>query len=331
MAVQRKVIDPRGDIVISLRRETAHERKRRKKVASRQSAFGDAQDRSQNLGPATEPFELVVSSKVLCLISPVFEALLTGPFRESEEFANASNRGRRETNRPSAVGSIIGGPTASNGASDESIEASDESSAGTTDSLYTLDLPEDDPEAMTTLLNIAHFRPASGLPGGLAKKDSTDDCGTVVLEKVAVLCDKYQCLSILGVVGQHWAQIAYDKLRAKYLDPYLQEAKEKGHGRQDPRLDAYVINCSRLLVFCVVADLPDTFAALCSDVVDHHVGPITTLVSQSEQATGMKRLMDDTTPANMLQHALLPRTLAGMIYTPEGLCVPVPSFRELSY
>ncbi|KAK5653078.1 hypothetical protein OQA88_9365 [Cercophora sp. LCS_1] len=68
-----------------------------------------------------KPISLVVSSKILCLASPVFKVMLTGNFREAREFRNlnASKEGQTEP--------------------------------------YTIELPEDNPLGMTNLLHLLHF------------------------------------------------------------------------------------------------------------------------------------------------------------------------------
>lgn len=70
-------------------------------------------------GKTRAPISLVVSSKVLCLASPVFKVMLTGNFREAREFRNATKQGQSER--------------------------------------YVIELPEDDATATTTLMNLLHL------------------------------------------------------------------------------------------------------------------------------------------------------------------------------
>jgi hypothetical protein len=59
---------------------------------------------------------------------------------------------------------------------------------------YPLPLPEDDPEAMTLLCNIIHHRVV----------DIPRNPSLTCLKKLAVLCNKYDCLSICSAWGELW-------------------------------------------------------------------------------------------------------------------------------
>ena len=317
MAAQREVVDPRGDIILRLRRhvQLAPAEPKRQKTAATEALVAEATpladntDIAQDPELAAEPLDIVVSSNVLCLVSPVFKALLTGPFRESSEFAAASAHNSKKAVRqggPSSA-SIIGCPAAETEAS-LSPNSGSGSSSGEPDVLYTLELPEDDCDAMLTLMNMAHFRPCSAFPSEETSSD-TSVPGAILLGKLAVLCDKYQCPGLL-VVGVQWVQAVHTHLQKTQLEIYL-AIRKRNPNYANTYLVHYLANCCRLLVFCWVADLPDTFSALCSDIVKYHVGPITSFAGPSEQASGTKRPRDETLPSTILGHVLLPKFLAG--------------------
>lgn len=316
MATRREIIDPRGDVVLKLRREIKSalsdaepqhhttERKQELSSAVDDVNHGSMMDVVETAEPSVataqgaeivpetvwETVEIVVASKILCLISPVFEALLTGPFRESREFAHTSRRNHENASDAalqlgSTGGSTICGPTAA-------AEAN-------VDTLYSLELPEDDPEVMIVFMRVAHYRPCLDFP----KEDSNGQAtvpGTLLLEQLAVLADKYQCMMVLDAISTDWAQVSLTNLRMTFLEPYLAESQSV---QSKQRLAAYISNCCRLLVFCAATDVPAIFSGICSDIVNHHKGPITSL---------MANYLDTPTKAfEKLKHPLLPEALPG--------------------
>jgi hypothetical protein len=182
----RVIIDPEGDIVLQL-----HE-----KQLSEAAADGKTE------GEKLETRELIVSSKVLSLASPVFRVMIGGKFKEGVELAEKT--------------------------------ASSET--------YDLPLPEDDAEATIVLCKILHFN----------IKDVPEKPTTVCLEKLAYLCDKYQCINAMKYCGGLWLRnwlLVCDK--------------------EDPSID----DLCRLLIFAYVVDLPYEFLGISWKLFLTHKGP----------------------------------------------------------
>ncbi|KAK2030587.1 hypothetical protein LX32DRAFT_692319 [Colletotrichum zoysiae] len=143
--------------------------------------------------------ELQVSSKVLILASPVFKAMLDGNFMEATELA----RNTGFTNP------------------------------------YSIDLPDDDVEAMITLCQILHFY--------VVKRPELSG-----LSKLAFISDKYECTQALNYCGRVW------------ISDWLQE-----YDRNVPPM----VDFCHLLVFSYVVDLPLEFSEISWRIFLHHEGP----------------------------------------------------------
>jgi hypothetical protein len=182
----RVVIDPDGDIVLQLHQE--------------QPSEGAADDKTVGKKPETR--ELIVSSKVLSLASPVFRVMIGGKFKESVELAEKK-------------------------ASSETCD---------------LPLPEDDAEATIIFCRILHFN-VNGVP---------EKPTTVLLEKLAYLCDKYQCISAMKYCGGLW------------LRNWLLVCDN-----EDPSID----DLCRLLIFAYVIDLPYEYLGISWKLFLTHKGP----------------------------------------------------------
>jgi len=134
----RVVIDAEVDIVSQIHQEQPSE------------AAADA----KVMGEKLETRELIVSSKVLSLASPVFRVMIGGRFKESVKLAE--KKACSET--------------------------------------YDLPLPEDDAEATTILCKASHF----------STNDVPEKPTTVCLERLAYLCNKYQCISAMKYCSVLW-------------------------------------------------------------------------------------------------------------------------------
>lgn len=208
----RVVIDPDGDLLLQFHQEPLQENTSNENTKKRKKS---------------KTLELVVSSKVLSLASPMFKAMLDGRFKEGIELAE---------NKPSSQP-------------------------------YTLTL-SDDGEAATILASILHFN----LPG-LPEKPSP-----ACLEKLAFLCDKYQCVNAMKYCGRLW------------LRDWLPE-----YGCEDHGCEGYVHDLCRLLVFAYVADLPNEFVDIAWKLLLCHKGPFLSPYTQA---------------IILMDHPLLPHDLA---------------------
>lgn len=182
----RVVIDPDGDIVLQLHQE--------------QPSEGAADGKT--VGKKLETWELIVSSKVLSLASPVFRVMIGGRFKESVELAEKK----------------------------------------TSSETYNLPLPEDDADATIILCRILHF----------SINDVPEKPTTVCLERLAYLCDKYQCISAMKYCGGLWLRnwlLVFDN--------------------EDPSID----DLCRLLIFAYVIDLPYEFLGISWKLFLSHRGP----------------------------------------------------------
>jgi hypothetical protein len=121
----------------------------------------------------------------------------------------------------------------------ESIELAEKKASSKS---YALPLPENDAEATIILCRILHFS-VNDVP----KKPTT-----VCLEKLAFLCDKYQCLGAMKYCGSLWLRdwlLVYDN--------------------EDPSID----DLCRLLIFAYVIDLPYEFLGISWKLFLYHTGP----------------------------------------------------------
>ncbi len=182
----RVVVDPDGDILLQLYRQPPN----------------DNIPDEKTLGKRLDSEDLTVSSKVLCLASPVFKAMISGKFKESIELAE-----KRASSTP-----------------------------------YALALPEDDAEATVLLCRTLHF----------SLCDVPEKPTSVCLEKLAYVCDKYQCASAMKYCGALWLRnwlLVYDK--------------------EEPSID----DLCRLLIFAYVIDLPYEFLGISWKLFLYHKGP----------------------------------------------------------
>ncbi|KAK1977610.1 hypothetical protein LZ30DRAFT_773352 [Colletotrichum cereale] len=151
--------------------------------------------------------ELRVSSKVLMLNSPVFKAMLGGKFKEATGLAK--NTGFTEP--------------------------------------YSVDLPDDDVEAMTILCQILHNVYVIARPKPIG------------LSKLAFISDKYECTQALKYCGMVWVR------------DWLQDFEEN----VPP-----IIDFCHLLVFSYVVDLPLEFSEVSWRIFLHHEGPFSSTSDQ---------------------------------------------------
>lgn len=157
---------------------------------------------NENEEKKSETLELMVSSKVFSVASPVFKAMLNGSYKEGIDLAE---------NKSSSQ-------------------------------LYRLTLPDDDIDATTILARILHFNLTD-----ISKKPSPS-----CLEKLAVLCDKYQCANAVKFCGGLWIRdwlLTYD-----WINPTIDDL-------------------CRILVFAYIADLPKEFVDIACKLFLCHKGP----------------------------------------------------------
>lgn len=147
-------------------------------------------------------------------------------------------------------------------------EAADFAKSKAASQQYTLSLPDDDAEAMILLLRIFHSDMA-GFPD--------QPPSPAILEKLAFVCDKYQCTQILRFCGSVWL---VDWMR----DWAALEAKGGSWDMQ---------NSSRALVFAYVADLPKEFRTIALGIVLHQIGPIGTEGGDTDILVNHPLLRDD--------------------------------------
>lgn len=107
---------------------------------------------------------------------------------------------------------------------------------------HTLNLPDDDAEATIILCRILHFN----------INDIPEKPTPVCLEKLAFLCDKYQCISAMKYCGGLWLR--------DWLLVYDSEV---------PSID----DLCRLLIFAYVIDLPHEFLGVSWKLFLYHKGP----------------------------------------------------------
>ncbi|CAI6092831.1 unnamed protein product [Clonostachys chloroleuca] len=158
---------------------------------------------------ARDTRDLVVSSKVLSIASPVFKAMFCGEFSEGARLA-----ARHEPSPP-----------------------------------FQLPLPDDDGDAMLLLCKLLHF----------ATDDVPDLPGLDLLAKLAEVCDKYQCTSVLRHCGNCWAR------------NWLCEFETEAPGLED---------LCYLFLFTYIADLAAEFAEVAWILLLQHRGPLTGTESQ---------------------------------------------------
>jgi len=197
------VIDKDGDICIALRAPLPSKPIVPRHLAPPPTSNDD--DKSDKF----RTIQVIVSSQMISRHSPVFERMLTGPFREATDFAKSKAASQQ----------------------------------------YTISLPEDDPAAMILLLRFFHADMA-----GISEKAPNPE----LLEKVAFLCDKYDCKQILRFSGSVWL--------AEWIRAWT-AAEASGH-KWDME------NSCRALVFAYVADLPREFMAISMGIVLNQVGTI---------------------------------------------------------
>jgi len=148
---------------------------------------------------------ITASSQILCIASPIFKTMLTGAFREASDFA--------------------------------AHKTSTSSTTSSSHEKFTLDLPEDDPEAFTLLLRILHYDYAS-----VPERPTPES-----LEGLAFLCDKYQCTHVLRYCGRLWAR------------DWLDACAVAGAGVGKEGGTVVMGDAARVLVFAYVADLEREF------------------------------------------------------------------------
>ncbi|KAM0256062.1 hypothetical protein ACHAQJ_005261 [Trichoderma viride] len=113
--------------------------------------------------------ELRVSSRILCQVSPIFQIMFRGPFREGIELAEAKAAAKNNNDSNSNNTAVEQMPIVVN-------------------------LPGDDAEAMTYFCQLAHFKASE-----LSMKPRTE-----FIEKMAFLCDKYMCPRLIQACGAAW-------------------------------------------------------------------------------------------------------------------------------
>jgi len=107
---------------------------------------------------------------------------------------------------------------------------------------YALNLPDDDAEATIILCRILHFN----------INDVPEKPTPVCLEKLAFLCDKYQCISAMKYCGSVWLR---DWLLASDSEVLC------------------IDDLCRLLIFAYVIDLPHEFLGVSWRLFLYHKGP----------------------------------------------------------
>ncbi|OAA55779.1 hypothetical protein SPI_07986 [Niveomyces insectorum RCEF 264] len=308
--VIREVIDPDGDVLLQLLRLVAPSDNATNDNKSDDVMATDADgDDSVNGGAGSvtpgkdkveQTVELVVSSKILCLVSPVFRILLRGPFGEAAAFSALFQNKRDVEGNCKSIGP----------ANDVDTDGSGVWPPEHGQQLYTLVLPEDDATAMTLLMQTLHFRvgdvyetASNGIHAGLPDPE--------LLEKLAFVCNKYDCASALRGVGDTWVREHIERLPAAYANA-LEEASDNKHCASVIEAKGiYLGGWCRLLVFAYVVDLPRLFSDLSWHLIINHEGPI----SSSQLANAHKDKASDvvvSVPAKALSnHPLLPRDLTG--------------------
>lgn len=113
--------------------------------------------------------------------------------------------------------------------------------AANPDNPTTIRLPDDDPEALTLLCVVAHYR------GYNVPNTPSPDC----LEQLAMLVDKYQCKEVVAFHGAIWL--------CRNL---------AGLSKED---------LSQMLFFAYVLDLPREFLVISKQILLEHVGLFKTL------------------------------------------------------
>jgi hypothetical protein len=205
-------IDIEGDILLQLCQKTADD---------------ISDDQSQEESPGKQV--LAVSSRILCLVSPVFNAMLRSSFKEA-------------------------------------VNLMDHKASATP---YCLDLPEDDAEAMTVFCKIIHFD----------SDDLTETPTAAFLEKLAYICDKYQCTSPIKYCGTVWIRNWF-----------------RNHDEKSTSID----ELCQVLIFAYVLNLPNEFTEAAWRLFLYHKGPFTGAYTQ------VGKLRD---------HPLVPGRIVGM-YNP---------------
>jgi hypothetical protein len=176
----------------------------------------------------TEIRELLVSSKVLSVASPVFRVMLDGRFTEGAEMQKAKK--------------TPGGY------------------------LPKVELLNDDAEAMMLLCKVLHFNIAD-----IPTRPKTHD-----LERLAIVCDAYDCTTVLKYCGALWLR--------NWIEYYDQESIARS-----------MDDLCRLFIFAYVADLENEFSEICWRILLDHKGPL---------------LGDNSQAGSLLDHELLEHSAA---------------------
>ncbi|PKK45281.1 hypothetical protein CI102_15041 [Trichoderma harzianum] len=191
-------IDLEGDILLQLSQKTVDD---------------ISDDQSQQESPGKQV--LAVSSKILCLASPVFNTMLGNSFKEAVDLID-----HKATLMP-----------------------------------YCLDLPEDDPEAMTVFCKIIYFN----------SDNLTETPTAAFLEKLAYICDKYQCTGPMKYCGAVW-----------------------NHDEKTTSID----DLCQILIFAYVLDLSNEFTEAAWRLFLYHKGPFTGPCTQVRKLEGHPLMPD---------------------------------------
>ncbi|OLN87518.1 hypothetical protein CCHL11_06106 [Colletotrichum chlorophyti] len=119
---------------------------------------------------------------------------------------------------------------------------------------YIVDLPDDDVEAMTILCQILHNVYIPERPSPLC------------LERLAFVCDKYECMEALKYCGMVWVR------------DWLQDFDDQDTEAAMPPMDDFC----KLLVFTYVIELPTEFSEISWRIFLYHRGPISSTSSQTK-------------------------------------------------
>ncbi len=120
------------------------------------------------VGSGDEVTLIRVHSKVLSLASPVFNSMLSPRFAEGQALEN---------------------------------------NKGTVDSTTTIDLPDDEPEAMSWICGALHF-----------KEDDAQEMSYSLLMRLVVICDKYDMSTALRPWSRNWMEVNYGAGRDAHFD-----------------------------------------------------------------------------------------------------------------
>lgn len=140
------ILDPDGDVCLQLQGYKPHE-----PVVT---VMGSSSQPNTDEGQVDSTLDLIVSSKVLSVASPIFKTMFFGRFKEGVELA-----------RSKAFSQV-----------------------------YTVELPEDHAQAMLILCSVIHSKDEH-IP---VRPD------TSLLQELALLADKYQCVQALKFPAESW-------------------------------------------------------------------------------------------------------------------------------